>query len=344
MGKQHLADLRRSLDRISILDLRRRIASLQSADLATLNDAAAAYRIEQVIDQYPFQIRPLWLNAMYRARRNEPGEVFSSASQLWCPPANKVTRPSRLNGIGQVRFYASSMPNTAVFELGPKSGDTFTVLIARTRTGKLEALNVAFVGLERALSPEVQHFNKNDLFRTAPHFRELVGPTNYKKWLLIDDYLSAIFGAFVPAGEEYRYKPTIALANLLFTAPKLDAVNYPSVATGDHGINVCMLPGRADELFTPFEAWMIEVAEQATHSETGELLWRTQFQRRSHEIGPDGVIVWRPPGKAIDQSEIMRFARRRVESLKAWPTAAPDHISRSSPEAQRTTFSKLGSA
>jgi hypothetical protein len=211
------------------------------------------------------------------------------------------------------------MPNTAVLEFRPKPDDVFTILIPTTRSGRAETLNVAFIGVERALAPEVQHFTEQDLFRHAPYFREALGPANYKKWLLIDDYLSEAFGTAVPEGEEYRYKPTIALANLLFTAPGLDAVTYPSVASGDHGINICMLPDKADQLFVPREAWMIRLSERAVHPHTGQPLWRTDFLRRSREIGPDGVITWHAPGEGIDQMEIMRFARDRIQSLSERP-------------------------
>ena len=310
---------RSSLSNISISDLRGRIASLRGADLKTLSAEAAAYRIGHVIDQYLFQIRSLQLNGIYRARPNKPGEVFSSASQLWYPPATAVVRPSRLNGIGQVRFYGSNMPNTAILELRPQPGNVFTVLMARTRSGKVETLNVAFIGLERARAPEVQHLTERDMFRHAPHFRDKLGPANYKKWLLIDDYLSEIFATVVSEGEEHKYKPTIALANLLFSAPNLDAVNYPSVATADHGINVCMLPDKADQLFVPLEAWMIKVEDNALHPKTGERLQRIHFLSRSHEIEPDGSITWRQVGEDINPDEIMRFVRHRMQPLDEWP-------------------------
>lgn len=310
---------KRSLSDVSIFELRNRIAGLKKADLATLSESAAAYRIGHIIDQYPFQIRPLQLTGVYRARANQPSEVFSSASQLWYPPADKVLRPSRLNGPGQVRFYASNMPNTAVLELRPQPGNIFTVLMATTR--KVETLNVAFIGLERSKAPEVQHFTERDMFRSAPHFRHQLGPAHYKKWLLIDDYLSDIFGTPVLEGEEHKYKPTIALANLLFTAPNMDAVNYPSVATDDHGINVCMLPSKADSVFVPLEAWMIRVEDNALHPTTGERLQRVHFLQRSHEIGPDGVINWHLPGEAINNEEIMRFVRRQMQSLDQWPAS-----------------------
>jgi hypothetical protein len=311
---------RRSLSDISIFDLRSRIASLRRADLKALSAESAAYRIGRVIDQYLFQIRSLQLNGIYRARLNRPGEVFSSASQLWYPSATAVVRPSRLNGIGQVRFYASNMPNTASLELRPQQpGDVFTVLLAGTRSRKVETLNVAFIGLERARAPEVQRFTARDMFRHAPHFRDQLGLANYKKWLLIDDCLSEIFATIVPDGEEHKYKPTIALADLLFSAPNPDAVCYPSVATSNDGINVCMLPDKADQLFSPLEAWMIRAGETAVHPKTGERLQRIDFLSRSHEIGADGSVTWRPAGEGINSDEIMRFVRHRMQSLDEWP-------------------------
>jgi hypothetical protein len=309
---------RRLLSEISIFDLRSRIASLRRADLKTLSAKGAAYRIGRVIDQYPFQIKTMGLTGVYRARSNKPGEVFSWASQLWYPPATAVVRPSRLNQIGQVRFYGTNVPNAALLELRPQPGNVFTVLLARTRSGKAEMLDVAFIGLERSRAPEVQHLTEKDMFRHALHFRSQLGPANYKKWLLIDDYLSEIFATVVPDGEEHKYKPTIALANLLFSAP-LDAVMYPSVATADHGVNVCMLPDKADQLFSPLEAWMIRVEDNALHPKTGKRLHRVNFLSRSHEIGPDGSITWRQAGEGINPVEIMRFVSHPIQPLDTWP-------------------------
>lgn len=100
----------------------------------------------------------------------------------------EVTRPSRLNGPGKVRFYGANMPNTALLELRPQPGNIFTVLIARTRSGAVETLNTSFVGLEWSSAPEAQHLGDDDTFRCPSHFREHLGAIDYKKWLLIDDY------------------------------------------------------------------------------------------------------------------------------------------------------------
>ena len=118
-----------------------------------------------------------------------------------------------------------------------------------------------------------------------------------------------------------NYKPTIALANVLFTAPGLDAINYPSVASGDNGINVCMLPDKADQLFVPKEAWMIRLGERAAHPEKGAPIWRTDFLQRSKKIGPDGIIKWWAPGEGINQAEVMNLLEAEWRALPSglWP-------------------------
>jgi hypothetical protein len=311
----------RLMGRVSIHDLRQRITRLRRSDLRTLSQEAVAARVVRIIDQYPFQIRPWMVGGVYRARVNKSGVLYESAAELWYPPKPDFVRsPGRLNKPGQVLFYAANAPNTAALELRMKPGDMVTVLVARTRSGALEKLNTAFVGLERALAREVNTLGPSDRFRTAPHFRRQLGEGNYKKWLLVDDYLSEIFGAIVPDDEPHLYYPTIALANLLFGASRIDAIQYPSVATQDHGINVCMLPGRADALFRASEAWMIEIGEKELHPKTKQPLMRVRFRLRSHEIGSDGVIHWRSEGEGIDEETIRGFVRQRMERLERWPT------------------------
>jgi hypothetical protein len=137
--------------------------------------------------------------------------------------------------------------------------------------------------------------------------------------LLVDDYLSEIFGAVVEEGAPHLYRPTIAVADRLFTMPKLDAICYPSVATQDYGINVCMLPARADAIFMPSEAWMIELGKLDRHPKTNEPIRRIHFRLRSREIGADGMIQWGAPGEGINQETIRGFVRRRIEELDQWP-------------------------
>jgi hypothetical protein len=311
----------RLMGRVSIHDLRQRIARLRRADMRFFSQEAVTARVARIIDQYPLQIRPWMVSGVYRARVNKPGVLFTSAGELWYPPQpNFVRNPGRLNKPGQVLFYAANMPNVAALELRVKPGDMVTVLVARTHSGNPVELRSAFVGLERSLAPEANALGSSDMFRTSPRFRKELGEGNYKKWLLIDDYLSEVCGTAVPDDEPHLYYPTIALSELLFRAPNVDAIQYPSVATQDHGINVCMLPARADAVFRASEAWMIQIGEKEPQPETGQPLMRIRFRLRSHEIGHDGVINWRAEGDGIDQETIMGFVRQRMERLDRWPT------------------------
>lgn len=307
-----------SLNKISYFDIRRRVNNLSEADLKTLSEEQVSNRVARIIDQYPLQIRKLELSGLYRAQKNGNGELFTHAKRLWHPSPEHVKRPGRLNKARQVRFYAANMSNATTLELDPKIGDVFTVLVARTKDEAI-SMDVAFIGVERSKSFDLNHFTKQDMFRTSPSFQQQLGEKNYKKWLLIDDYLSTIFGAPVSEEEEHKYKPTIALAELLFSCPYLDAINYPSVATNDHGINICMLPEKVDELFYPSDAWMIRVEAEDTHPDTGEKLQRISFLRRSSKIDSDGKIHWLPEGHGITQDNILGFTRQRMQTLKEMP-------------------------
>ncbi len=308
-----------SLQKISCFDLRQRINALKTADLTQLTVDQIKHRVARIIDQYPLQVRKLEISGMYRAQKNAAGEIFTNAKRLWYPPSSVVKKPGRLNNIGQSRFYAASMPNTTLLEMRPTIGDIFTVLVARTKDETIRTLNVAFIGIERSCSFELEHLTERDIFRRSPSFRESLGEANYKKWLLIDDYLSSILGTPVKDSEEYKYKPTIALAELLFSCQFLDAINYPSVATQDHGINICMLPEKVDEMLITSDAWMIRVEAEDTHPTTGEKLQRISFLRRSREIAADGTIDWLPEGVGLDTDNIARFVRRRLQNLAEFP-------------------------
>ena len=122
----------------SLFDMHQRIKRLKTADVRRLSPEQLRLRIARIIDDYPLQLRKLDLSGIYRARKNPSGGEFTNAKQLWYPPASAVTKPGRLNGVGQVRLYAASMPNTTILELKPLAGDVFTILVARTKSEELD--------------------------------------------------------------------------------------------------------------------------------------------------------------------------------------------------------------
>ncbi len=311
-------NLASALDRISALDLRQKINSLKALDLVTATGEQLHARVGRIIHQMPFQPRDVLISGLYRARKND-GASFENAAELWYPPAAFIKRPGRLNDVGQQRFYAASTPMTSIMELKPMVGDVFTILSAVTHSRAIEKMRVSFLGIERCKSWELEHLTSESFYRHSKQFRAAIGEANYKKWLLVDDCLSALLAEPVADDEGHKYKPTIALGNLLFACQFMDAVNYPSVATHDLGINICLSPERADALFTPSEAWMMRVEGVDAHPETGESLYRVRWLRRSSKIATDGTITWLADGIGFDPAEVQRFVRGRLESLSQPP-------------------------
>lgn len=316
--KQNVA---RSLDDISLTELENKITILKSSDFRGLSIDQVREMIAEIIDQYPLQVRPLRLSGVYRARKRMFSEPFTHTKELWHPPFSAIQKPGRLNDKGESRFYAADTSNTAMLELRPAVGDIITVLLAHTQNEPSVLLKkVVFIGIERSRSSAIQNLTDEDIFRKSRLFRESLGEDNYKKWLIIDNYLSNILGKAILDSEEHMYKPTIALANLLFSNPNLDAVNYPSVETKDNGINICMTPEKADFYFRPSEAWMVRIDGEDSHPVTNEKLPRFKFLRRSRHIPTEGNIEWMQEGEELTPEAIGRFmGSTKVENLSEFP-------------------------
>ncbi len=254
------------------------------------------------MDQYSTRLGDLVLNGTYRARPNEGEEPFNHVRELWYPPPHAVKRLGRLNHPGQPLFYGANKINVAMIELRPKPGDVLTVMVARAKAG-IANLKVAHVGLERSRAPELERTIREDIPRVLPsHLQFLGSHANYKKWLLIDDFLGDVFTEPVPEGAEHRYKLTVPIAELLFRIPNADGINYPSVATNLHGINLCLQPAAADRHFAPSLFYMFRVMRHVPPR--GYFVYQL---RRAIRVEADGTIVWGPeaPQPTIDLDSLV---------------------------------------
>lgn len=301
---------------LSIHDLRRRVHAVRRADFRTMTLGQLQARIELLLDRIPLFVYGLELTGVYRARANLGDALFDHTRDLWYPPAEVVTR-QRMNEAGTARFYAANTPHTAVFELRPQVGQRYTVLLARSRW-EHSTFAGPFVGLASSLS-----FDAVSLRRTGDHQRQQLrmrlGNANYKKYVLVDEWLSGRMTMPIEVGREQEYMPTIAFANLMFGAPGVNTIMYPSVTTDRHGINLCMQPDVADELLQPSEAWVFEIEGIDAHPDTHQPMFRTRPLIRTTSISGSGEIVWRPPGEGLGESEMNYFSRGQVRSLAKMP-------------------------
>ncbi len=292
-----MGDRTHPLLRVSLSDLRARISRARAMDLKSLTDDQVFGRMARLADGYMKRRDPLVANMVFRARRNETRKPFEHASELWYPPASVVER-GRFNAAEQPVFYVANRFHAAIFEMRPAVGDLFTVLAVRRRN-PTEIIRCISVGMSRCQAAEVaiggrhMHWDRLGL----PH--EKAPPGVEARWSAIDRYFGDIALATCPPGaEEWFYKPTNALSRLFGTIPDTDALQYPSVAVDLKAVNLRLTTEKADQLFAPGEAWMVEVVDHRDELPGLPPLASGYFQMRlvarTDTIGDDGAMRWAP--------------------------------------------------
>lgn len=278
--------------KVRLLDLRAKVDRARSMDLKALTDEQVFQRIARLCDGYTKRYDPLFTNLVFRARPQNKGEVFQHVSEVWYPPAEKVSR-GRFNAAGEPVLYVSNRPHAAIFEMRPKVGDRFTLLaIHRKDIG--QRIQCISVGMSRCQAAEVAvggaHMNWDKLD---------MPPKLQARWKLIDQYLGDLSLHPCPDGEaDGIYKATNAIARLFDGIPDVDALKYPSVAVDLGAVNFRLTTSKADELFKAGEAWMIEITDHQAEVkglpplQTGYFC--TRIVARTSPIGPDGKLIWMP--------------------------------------------------
>jgi hypothetical protein len=294
--EQKAAD--KMLRQVSYADLLRRIASVRSINCAELSDATARNRLGRIMHGYKTTRHLLKWNMMFRARKNDIEPVFHSAHKLWYPPAEKVQR-GRFNRAGEPLFYVAGQFGAAVSEIRPKLDDVITVMVVTSRH-RYRGIACAHIGLQRCKAPEIAFGARHALLGNSPALQDALGDPRFaKRWLAIDNYLGDVAVADCEENPDF-YKLTNALYYYLSTYPETDGLSYPSVAAGMNALNLCFPPEKADEIFKPFEAWMLRITPRVGDApcipcHSGELLG-VNFIGRAKDIGDDGELKWQPPG------------------------------------------------
>jgi hypothetical protein len=302
----------RAIDRVSIHELRARLARLAGIDLKAFTVGQLEQRIGLILNQIPLLTYPLIISGVYRARS---GADYKNVRDLWYPPKG-ISKLGRLNEAGKVVFYAANTPHTAFLELRPAVGQRYTVLLARSKKATAD-LSVIVLGITEARSSDIAAI-RGTLREMDAALLKSMGNANYKKYALLDRWLTSSITAEVPSDQPELYKPTAALANLLFRAP-IDAVTYPSVATDMNGMNICLLPNRADELLVASEAWEFEIIQRARETTTNRRLYKFRTIRKTSSIESDGSLIWGPEGIGVGSDDLRMFARGQLGRLAGLP-------------------------
>ena len=242
---------------ISYTDLSARINRLLTCDCSRLTHDQIESRVRRIADGYATKTAIVDSNGVFRARVNEGRDLFSSASELWYPPA-AVVREGRFNRALSPRFYASNIPHAAVLETRPEVGDFVTVLYAATHCDTI--WHLTHIGLQH-LREGHKATNLTSLRENEEFLGALQRTGVHRKWLKIDDALCAF--ASRPATPETAadlYKVTCGIASLLEDVPS-DGILYPSIEAGARSLNLCIRPETADRTLFPGKAWLLEVVD-----------------------------------------------------------------------------------
>ncbi len=227
-----------------------------------------------------------------------------------------------MNSAGQSQFYCATEAHTAIWEIRATVGDRVTLLRMIPRTGRLYDINSIFLGLERSLSGQVETAISHHRARSI-HRRDQMGEANYAKFWMVDDLLADLITAHVSDDELFRYKPTIALADLLLSSPYYRAVGYPSKATNQKGINVVMEPDTADKTLQAFEAWEFEMGPDSMRLAGNPELVPIRAVRRTDTILPDGTFRWLQRGVGMDADNLRGMANEPPQSCLLAPLEPP---------------------
>lgn len=278
---------------LSFHEVHERIAAIRKMDLRKAD-----------IDTLHWRLFPLLEGAKGFAKTYGPADAIYRAvlwrerpthqSQLSYPPAERVTGIQRASRPGQSRFYGSSAREAPLFELGVQPGDR----IALSRWLLTDQVRLMAIGFHPAVYAERQSSFSVDLpWRASEkvHFK----PAHR----LTYEFVSRTFAAPVERGSEYRYKLSVALAELLQgvvpreTDPALKfswveqgklvaGLVYPPLAMRGNGENFCFPPAIADR------ALAFDCVEYMEVLEAHDMMYRVLIKDIAVGASPDGELQW----------------------------------------------------
>jgi hypothetical protein len=221
----------------------------------------------------------------WRARIIEK-ERFDLLEQIDYPPAHLVTRPGRLNNIGEPYFYVSSTIETAVAEVLPEEGQL--VQVAGFRLAPSEILRLICLGEYQSVYKRgYTAFNGTDPGGTVKKIINAFSLEQRDVCLCIDTFLAHVISDKEACSANYLHSRS--LRNLLFSRVEADGITFPS-ARDLGGVNLAVKPDPSDKLyqnvcciivrvgkrrrFGPLEMVFVGVAESLTADRKG-FVWVT---------------------------------------------------------------------
>jgi hypothetical protein len=178
---------------------------------------------------------------LYRATKINAEPLPEKLGRLSYPPKECVWCDERCNRKGQPLFYASMAPNATLWEIGADVGDY--VIVSKWRT--LAPMHLMKVGYTTSV------FERFGAERSIPPYVPGEGVSrevsdDEKRNHDVHTFLTNLFMQIVPRGQEYRYKISICVAEMLMADNRMAGLIYPSIAMYANADNVALKPTFVD--------------------------------------------------------------------------------------------------
>ncbi len=201
--------------------------------------------VSPLLDEYEILSVEIERSATHWRARTIEKDRFNFLDQIDYPSANLVTKPGRLNGIGDPCFYVSSTIETAVAEVVPEEGQL--VQVAGFRLAPDEALRLICLGeYQNVYKRGYMAFNGTDPGGTIGKIVRQLSLEKLQIHLCIDNFLAHII--FDKEARNSNYFHSRALRDLLFSRVNAHGIAYPSVRDLG-GVNFAVKPVPSDKLY-----------------------------------------------------------------------------------------------
>jgi len=218
---------------------------------------------------------------LYRGRcfENKPTNV----SEITYPPKKYIRSDQRVNRAGHPVFYCSTSRSAVFFEVDAKPKDK--IVVSKWET--IEELLVNNVGYTKTC-----FFNLKSN-RESQTWGEIKKEVNIPETNdLVNEFLSQEFTKIVPAGKEYLYKISIAIAEKLFSDDLFDGLLYPTISMRANADNFALKPRYIEE-----KKIVIKMVEYIQIDTKEDFKYRITVLDFANSFKEDGTIEWkgRPP-------------------------------------------------
>jgi hypothetical protein len=213
---------------LNVSEIRRRIRKFRIRAEGTIPDAEVYRELELIFGgafgfpaeyrSYPKETKFFRARSIQDSETEIPFRVMKNISDAWEPPPEYVTKPGRLNSVGQgILYCCPSDPELAIDEARARGRKWVAVIVYRA----VREISVAVLG---------DYLNSGLPKDRLTH--------------LFYSFLDEEFGRVVPEGQEGRYAITRVIADTFFNYPNQDAWCYRSVISPKR-FNTAFLQGRS---------------------------------------------------------------------------------------------------